>query len=344
LVTDPTDLRSDPGKAVRPRRRAEREIFAALRAGVLLTAVLILVGCDEVTITSPGPSTAVTSTLAPSPSPTPLVRGPDAVHFLADLAHPFVVPIGGDPAPWVPGHVVLPDGTAAVRYAIVPIDCPNLGQVVVTVDAPSSPDAWKDSMADDHMDIERWPEADATCMDGTRTATYLDLPYRPIQDEVPIRIGARVEGEPVKSTTLSVVPIYSSLDFERPAFTEGSRITMDKVKGAEKVRSAKPRLLASYDFGVAVLPDGTTATDWTSTVTGCAYDGEHPDAVVHVQMQVGDGEVFDIGECRGGGISYSDQSFELPPARPKISIFTMGGTTWSRIRVSEFQWRSVGGD
>jgi hypothetical protein len=330
---------------VTDRKAFRRDL--ALRACALLAAVLILSGCgDPFTFTSPGPSTAQLRTPRPASSPSPalVVSGPDAEHYTADLEHPLVVRIDGDAVIWLPAHVVQPDGTATVRYAFLPIDCPEAGQVILTIDAPTSHDPWEKSMTDDQMDSESWPApTDAVCEDGATTSTYLDVQYRPIEDDVPIMISAHTmfQGEPVAPTTMSVVPIYTNLDFERPAFTEASRIKMDKVKGTEKARSAKPRLLASYEFGVAMLPDGTTATHWTSALTGCAYDGAHPDQFSYVEVQVGDGDMAEIGECRTGGMATAQQVFEMPSAGTKISVFTIGGTTWSRIRVSEFQWRSV---
>lgn len=335
-------------------------------AAAALFGALLVVACgqtiDPSRTANPAPS-AEAPTPVPSALPTvafvlptpagsslaapPLVSGAAAEHYFADTAHPLVVSVGGDPATWViPAGVVLPDGEAARRFAFLPERCPPAGRVTLIIDAPVEPDAWETSFDADKMDAGVWPSpGEAGCDGSVITVSFLGLGYYPATSGEPVQIAAVVDQTGTElPISIAVVPVYTSVDAERPAFTETSRIVTTAAPGPEELRSSKPRLVTAYNFAVTTLPDGTTATNWRTALTGCGYAGKQPGRIVSVSVQVGGAPAVEVGQCDGGGgITSFDAQLSLPPDGTRISIFTTGGTTKSRLRVSEFQWRELAG-
>lgn len=332
----------------------------------VLVGALLMAGCGQNPAPSPAGnappsaeapasmSSALPTTAVVPPTPAgsslatpPLVSGPAAEHYFADIAHPVIVSVGGDPTTWViPTAIVLPDGEAAQRFALLPERCPPAGRITLLIDAPVEPDSWETSLDKDKMDAGVWPSpAAAACDGGVMPGSFLSLGYYPATTGEPIQIAAQADQPGTElPASVSVVPVYTSVDAERPAFTETSRIVTAAAPGPEEVRSAKPRLLAAYVFAVTTLPDGTTATNWRPWLTGCGYAGEQPGRIVSVSVQVGGAPAVDVGQCDGGGgITSDDLQLGLPADGTRISIFTTGGTTKFRFRVSEFQWRELAG-
>ena len=71
-------------------------------------------------------------------------------------------------------------------------------------------------------------------------------------------------------------------------------------------------------------------------LTGCGPVGDTP---LVLTMRLGGAPPVEIGTCSDGGLESGAMSLPIPADGTPVSILMAGGTTKSRLRVSEFQWR-----
>ena len=217
--------------------------------------------------------------------------------------------------------------------------------MVPPVDVPD--DAWVSALKGDATayDAQSWPAPQpAQCADGEAAAGYLDVGYLPLRPGDPIGIETRVTtatGE--MPSTLEVVPVFTSADATLPALDEVSTRSISAKTGAEKVLdSTKRRLLASWTFAVATLPDGSTATTWQPEITGCGSTGSKLADATSLSLRVGNAEGVPIGDCANGeALSSAEQHLAVPADGTRIRIYATGGTTRTLVRITEFQWRDA---
>ncbi len=310
-----------------------------------IVAAISVVACG-VTPPTPAPSatgqavstpTAVSPAPVPSQSPEIAIRIDDEAYLAGDV---FTIPVGDAGLDWaVPSHVpVMPNGQPAARVAFLPASCAT-GDVSIAADAPPE-DAWETTLRGDGGEhaytVATWPAAQVPeCVNG-QGRTYLDVAYQPFTPPDTIHLVASSTNPTQTLSAVEVVPVFTSADATQPALTTTGDIEFGPIPGPEKPRGTKPQPLATVDFGRATLPDGSSPTGWSYVLTGCGPVGDTP---LDLTMRVGDAPPIEIGTCSEGGLESSPMSLPIPPDGTRVAILMAGGTTKSRLRVSEFQWR-----
>ena len=266
-----------------------------------------------------------------------MIRIDDDAYLAGDA---FTVPVGDAGVDWAPPSQapVMPNGRPAARVAFLPASC-AIGDFSITAD-PAPEDAWETAFqpeGDEHAyTAATWPAAQVPeCANG-QGRTYLDVGYHPLAPPGTIHLVATSPNANGTLPAVQVVPVYTSADATQPALTTTGDIEFGPIPGPEKPRGKTAQPLATIDFGRATLPDGSTPTGWGYVLTGCGPVGDTP---LDLTMRVGGAPPVEIGTCSDGGLESGAMSLPIPADGTPVSILMAGGTTKSRLRVSEFQWR-----
>jgi len=308
-------------------------------AVAVITLALSLAACGT---TTPSPNPASHSAVASgtqAASPVDALRIDDAAYRAGD---PFPVPTGDAGADWAAPSAlpVMPNGQPAARVALLPASCAG-GDVTITADPPPD-DAWETVLREDgakyHFELMTWPSAQLPqCANGPGP-TYLQVAYRPFVPLGTIHLVVSTTNVDSARSSVDVVPVFTSADATQPSLTGVGSVSSLPVSGPEKPRSAKAELMSAEGFAVTSLPDGTTPTQWGLRVTGCGPVGGKR---IVITVRIGGAAPVEVGSCADGGLTNDRMSLPLPADGTRFVVYRAGGTTKSRVRVSEFQWRGA---
>lgn len=298
---------------------------------------------------SPAPSAAGAAQGTPSPLPSNLVFGVGSEHFLVDLEHPVMLPVDGAEATWPAAYPAnrpprMPDGKLAARFTLAPRDCPVQSPVALLIRAERSSDAWEVAFAQDKTITSGFAPTptDATCWNGGLLGSYLDLGYYPLGTTITLAAQSG-QTPPAVDDSVAVVAIYTSVDTEHPAFVQTHKVVVLPQPGAAHLLSdVTPRLVGTYNFSLATVPDGTKPNQAYWYLTGCGTASNVIDAPpIHVLIAIGNGPITDFGNCSPDG-SASTGGWGGPPLPAdgtQVRLYTLGGSSKTSVRISEFQSR-----
>lgn len=310
-------------------------MFSFRRFCVVITLALSLVACGTTTPTSaPGTTGPAAS---PSASPASALHIDDAA-YRAGVA--ITVPVGEAGADWTAPAAapVMPNGQPAARVAFLPASCAR-GDVTITED-PAPEDAWEANLREDgaksHFELMFWPSAQQPQCANGQGPSYLQVAYRSIAPPGIIHLVISIANVDNAPSSVDVVPVFTSADATQPSFTGVGSVASVPVAGPEKPRSAKAEMMSIVRFAMTTLPDGTTPTHWGLKVTGCGPVGGKP---IVITVKIGGAAPVVVGKCSDGSLEPGQMAMPLPAEGTKVTVLRAGGTTKSRVRVSEFQWR-----
>jgi hypothetical protein len=140
-----------------------------------------------------------------------------------------------------------------------------------------------------------------------------------------------VEGivAPGVTAHMTVVPVYSALDLERPSFTMDTSTTISLGRN-----DSQPFLSATV--APRGLPDGSTTDHAGLQVTDCTTTGAGD---VKITMSVDGAEPVVIAWCSGHLSEQPRTSVALDGAEHVVELFATGPTEGATVRISQFGWR-----
>jgi hypothetical protein len=169
-----------------------------------------------------------------------------------------------------------------------------------------------------------------SCVDGGLVGGIRGITFYPIAGTgkgVPLSVSGIVA--PGVTRQMTVVPVYSALDLERPSFTMDASTIISLGRN-------DPKPFLSATVGPRDLPDGSTTDHAGLQVTDCKTLNSGD---IEITMRVDGAAPITIAWCSDDGYEMPRESIALDGAEHAVELFATGSTEGATVRISQFGWR-----